>query len=233
MTEPRKASDILLALETEIRSLKGIVNLQDSILKMILGNCNKTNAILEALIDVQQMPTELRASIKSKFFTPEQPSEAIAIDPGFPIEVEREFKGQRRINRPANAPSTKASNADIEFKDYMASRKKSAPEEFKPKVAEPVKSEKKVPVSQRVQDNSNKDLFMAEINLFSSDGSPVLKTRTNPMGKWQAQLPPGKYTVKVSKMDTALQKKIEGEQNITVGNSNSTIILPTLIVNRE
>ena len=115
----------------------------------------------------------------------------------------------------------------------MAQRKKVEPAELKPKTPEQVvKAEKKVPVTQRVQDNNKKDLFMAEVNLSSSEGH-VLKTKTNAMGKWQAQLPPGKYVVKVSKMDTALQKKLETQQDIIVPNSNSAVLLPTLIINRE
>jgi hypothetical protein len=231
MAEQRKASDILLDLETEVKSLKSIVNLQDLLLKKILGSCNKMNSVLESLVSGQELTPEQKEAVTEQL--QHTTIEPIAISPGFPIEVERDFKGQRRITRGPEVPSTKASNADIEFKDYMAQRKKVTPIDLGPKTTEQaVKSEKKVPVTQRVQDNNKKDLFMAEINLISNEGH-VLKTKTNAMGKWQAQLPPGKYLVKVSKMDTALQKKLEAEQDIVVPNSNSSITLPTIIVNRE
>lgn len=241
MTEPRKASDILLGLEREVEELKKIVKLQDFMLKTIIGNCNKTNDMLATLIEVQPLTDQQRQHVKEQFAPSEPAKEAISIPAGFPIEVEREFKGQRRVNRAPNAPSTKAANADIEFRDYMAQRKKSPPEEFKaptpPAAQAPasgsVRPEKKVPVTQRVQDNNKKDLFMAEITLVTDSGQPVLKTKTNAMGKWQAQLPPGKYVVKVVKMDTALQKKLEAEAPITIANSNNPITLPALIVNRE
>ncbi len=232
MAEQRKASDVLLELETEVKSLKSILNLQDHLLKTILGNCNKTNAMLGALIDAQPLTAEQRAVIREQF----QPaaSEAIMIPQGFPVEIEKVFKGERRITRAPNEPSTKASNADIEFKDYMAQKKKPPQTEFRPKAAaQQVKSEKKIPVTQRVQDNNKKDMFMAEVNLLSPQGELVLKTKTNAMGKWQAQLAPGNYVVKASKMDTALQKKIETQQNITIPNSNSAITLSTLVINRE
>lgn len=230
MVEPRKASEILLDLEIEVRKLKTTVELQDHLLKMILDNCNKTNTMINVLIDVQPLSQEQRLAIKEQFQSKET-IKAISIQPGFPIEVEQEFKGQRRITRGQEATNTKASNANIEFKDYMANRKK-VPEESISSKEQNIKSEKRVPVTQRVQDNNKKDLFMAEVNLTSNDGQYTSKTKTNAMGKWQAQLPPGKYLVKVSKMDTTLQKKLESQQEITVPNSNSPVILSTLIINR-
>ena len=231
MQEPRKASDILLTIESELKLIKANIDLQDHLLKSILGNSNKATSILNALIDIQPgLSPEQKASIRGEVQAPKTE----IVQAGFPLDVETDFKGQRRVTRGTNPQiSTKASNADIEFKDYLAQRKKPAvDEEFKPNPSKQQDQVRKIPITQRVQDNNKKDLFMAEVSLSNENG-PVLKTKTNAMGKWQAQLQPGKYTVVVSKMDTASQKKLVAQQDITVTNSNSLISLPILIINRE
>lgn len=226
MIEQRKASDILLDLETEVKLMKAIINIQDSLLKTLLNNVNKINNTLDLLIESQSLTPEQNELMRQK--NQSAISQTITIPSGIPINVETEFKGQRRIG-----PSTKASNADIEFKDYMAQRRVAAEEqkEIKPK-AEDLKQERKIPITQRVQDNNGKDVFMARVSIHSLSGSLVLNTKTNAMGKWQAQIPPGKYSVKISKMDSSTQKSLESQQEISVPNSNNAITLSTLIINR-
>lgn len=225
MLEPRKASDILISLESEVKILKNTINVQDLAIKTILKNVNEINTLMKSVINT---------STEEQKIGIENDREIVSNVPSF--NVETDFKGQRRMQTTIEQPSlpnTKASNVNIEFKDYMKQRQKPIiQEEFKPKPLD-TKSDKKIPVVQRIQDNNNKDLFMAEVNLISMDGGVVLKTKTNALGKWQGQLAPGKYIVKVSKMDNSIQKKIENQQEITVANHSGTLTLPTLIVNRS
>lgn len=93
-------------------------------------------------------------------------------------------------------------------------------------------SEKKVPVSQRITDNTGKDVFMAEVSIFNSNKELVIKTKTNAVGKWQAYLKPGPYSIAIVKTDTATKKKIETLQEIVVPNSNVIFILPVAMIKR-
>lgn len=87
---------------------------------------------------------------------------------------------------------------------------------------------KNIPVLQRIVDGLNRDIFMAEVNILSQTNELVFKTKTNAMGKWQALLKPGIYTIKISKMD-ATKKKIECAQTIEISDIESGK-LPTAII---
>lgn len=91
---------------------------------------------------------------------------------------------------------------------------------------------KKVPVIQRITDNNGKDLFMAEVIILNDNKDFVFKTKTNAVGKWQALLKPGKYSVNITKTDSATKNKIEASQDIDIVNSNSPIVLQTIIIKR-
>jgi hypothetical protein len=219
MLEPRKASEILLNVEAKIIKLEEELRLSNSINKLIV---DKLNVLLGSLglSDDNKVPTE----------------QNIIIAP--PMETENEFKGARRIDRP-NQTSTKASNSDIEFKEYIAKRavdKTVIVKEFGAPKDEPKKnlSTKKIPITQKIQDNNSKDIFNAEVNILGADGQLVLKTRTNAVGKWQAQLSPGTYRVTVVKMNIANSKKMEVQETFLVPeDANASVMLKPLIMNRD
>jgi hypothetical protein len=94
-------------------------------------------------------------------------------------------------------------------------------------------SDKKVPVIQRVSDNTGKDIFMADVSILDGSNNTVLKTKTNAVGKWQAHLKPGPYKISIVKTDTATKKKIQADQDITVSDSNTTLILPVAVIKRS
>lgn len=236
--EPRKASEILLGLEDRLHKIEAKLNLYNLTLSMILGKVNS--------ISTNSTPEEPIATDPSS-------ADPVKIEAGFPLQAETNFPGTRRITRPNNM-GNKAANANIEFKDYIAQRAadkaagvipvkqelsaaktdnnfKDFLDKKKQSNVIDVKQERKIPVTQRVQDNNKKDVFMAEV-VISNNGNQILKTKTNAMGKWQAQLPIGNYSVKITKMDAASQKKIESESEIVVPNSNSTVVLSTLVINR-
>jgi len=121
--------------------------------------------------------------------------------------------------------------AIAKFEGAPQARKTSRPEMYDGK-DNTANNEKKVPVIQRVSDQSGKDLFMANITIFDG-GKELCRTKTNAAGKWQAYLPIGTYDVKISKTDSATKKQIEAMLQITVPDSNSTITLPPVAVKRN
>lgn len=92
----------------------------------------------------------------------------------------------------------------------------------------------KIPVVQRVTDNHGKDVFMADVIVMDSLTKEVLsKSQTNVAGKWQANLPVGKYAVIVSKVvDPSTLHKIELNQEIEISSTMKSLQLPVAIIKR-
>lgn len=92
---------------------------------------------------------------------------------------------------------------------------------------------KKIPVTQRVTDGTGKDLFMAKVEFLNSENEIVDKTQTNANGKWQMNLFPGNYSVKITKTVKTKedeQKKLEALQSLEVKEEDSTIVMPVAII---
>ncbi len=120
------------------------------------------------------------------------------------------------------------------------SRKGVVPKELAPP---PPKDEKKVkaaqanlnkiPVGQRITDNTGKDLFMANVVITNIANGEEFKCKTNAAGKWQAYLSVGKYSVMISKVIDALTlQKIESLQHIEIDPKMKALQLPTAIITR-
>lgn len=212
-TEPRKASEILLELEEKVDALKNSVGLYNFNLNLILGTVNKTYALLANLTNANvgagmvQKP-QLPPSAPSVPAVPDLTK--ISVPEGASVDVATEFLGKRRTERDNVSPG--------------------APSLTPP--ASEIKSDRKVPVMQRIQDNNKRDVFMAEVQIYSSNNELVSKSKTSATGKYQAQLVPGRYTVKISKVDPTTKKKAEAIQEIDVVNSDTTIMLPTFFIQR-
>lgn len=88
----------------------------------------------------------------------------------------------------------------------------------------------KVAVSQRLVDKNNKVIFLASVEIINKVTNEVaLKTRTNSMGKWQAVLAPGTYTVNIAKSESMSKEKVQMNQEIRIDGKNSTQELPIVI----
>ena len=62
----------------------------------------------------------------------------------------------------------------------------------------------------------------------------IKKIRTNVVGKWQSQLPFGKYAVKISKtLDTDPPSKAEVSQEIEIKNDMKSLILPPITIKKN
>lgn len=96
------------------------------------------------------------------------------------------------------------------------------------------KSASKIPVGQRVTDNNGKDLFMADVVITDLDTNEVVtKVKTNAVGKWQAYLSSGRYSVNITKIvDPNTLHKIESLQEIEVTPQAKSLQLPVIIIKR-
>jgi hypothetical protein len=88
-----------------------------------------------------------------------------------------------------------------------------------------------IPVMQRCVDKNSKAIFLADVEIVDlSTMQPILKTRTNGAGKWQAPLGIGSYRVTIRKRENVTKEKIEAVQDIQVDGSVSKLELPLLII---
>lgn len=244
--EPRKASDILLSLESKVDQLISLYRSQDLVLKVL---SNKLNNLIDA---VNSSPSDSEPKPSTQ--------QILNVSSEFQLPVEIAPKGFRRTSRPEtyDVPEKPAPKAQlktepptpvavsveqpsvefpIQFPDYEPKKEPPGLQNLKKpkseiKVSEPshpATPGNKVPVEQRVVDKNGKAIFLANVELLNSAGESEYKTRTNGVGKWQASLGVGTYQVKISKQESVSKEKIEVVQDITVDGLSVTQSLPVLI----
>jgi hypothetical protein len=214
MPEQRKATDVVLAIEGKVDALIKILSSYDHNMKLVLDRVNKVYSYVE----------EVKQSYKQQDNNSTEEA-VININDGAKIEI-----SEKPIVEKRNTKSASAEQSDISI-NPMPYRL----DGFDQRVSNNVESkttDKKVPVIQRVTDQNGKDIFMADITVFNDKLESVYKTKSNAVGKWQAHLKPGRYTVSVSKTDMASKKKLEVKQDITIPQSNATITLDILKITR-
>lgn len=247
---PRKATEVLLDMESKIDILLNIVRTQDLNIKILT---NKLNAISEKLEKTSLTPPAIRIEAVDTAPIPVE-NKQIQISPENPITMEKEPKGFRRTSRPETyagddvyrkSPSTNQA-APVPAKYPMQ-----LPKQFEPEVVVPqqalkpleVKTEKSVKeevkesssnnisVIQRIVDKNGKSVFLADVEVMTlEDKQTVVKTRTNGAGKWMASLPMGEYKVFIRKKEAINKDKMEVIQEIRVDGTKSQVELPTAII---
>lgn len=206
MSEPRKASEVLLSLEEKINMLLKIMSSYDMSSKITLDRVNKMYLYIESLKNETEQENQAQHNESSTIDV----SSATAIPMSeSPVISKRSMRSEESL-------------AAIQ----------PASQDLQPTPQKRSDSERKVPVMQRVSDQTGKDMFMAEVSIFDGDNKLVLKTKTNAAGKWQAYLKPAKYSVNIVKTDTETKKRFETLQDINVPDSSSPFTLPVVIIKR-
>lgn len=242
-SEPRKASDLLLDLESKVDILLSIVRSQDLNIKILSNKLNsvlekvqQTNSVAAPQYNVEAVNTQI--PIHSLFSTEESDNKQIAVSAEDKLPLEENPKGFRRTSRPETYSGDQS---------YLPAKKEAKPAEVvvqakKPQpppqaVQETVPNKKftsgSVPVQQRTVDKNGKSIFLADIDIVSADtGEPIYKTRTNGAGKWFASLPVGKYKITLRKKESLSKDKssLEAVQEILVDGNSSPLELPMIIV---
>jgi hypothetical protein len=215
MAEPRKATDVLLALEAKVETLSKQMYSLDFNMKVLINKINSISASSQ-MTQQSMLPVD-----------PDKEIVQIHQEEIIPLANKMEdFTGHRRTARAeAYADNTAATAADP--------RAPMRPEvQATKQLIDTANAGKKVPVVQRVSDSSAKDLFMAAVSITDMEGNSVYNTKTSASGKWSALLQPGKYKVKIIKTDTATKKKTEALQEINVRDTGSVMTLPTAIIKK-
>jgi len=220
--EPRKASDILLALETKVDTLTKLVYSYDMLLKLIADRTNKIYAYIDEL---QKEYKEARDQKSEEDENEQDDPKIIHVSNEHQITEAKEIIGQRRIQPRADPNAIPPQPAILAVPNQQPVPKPQQTQET-------IGNDKKVSVMQRVSDHTGKDLFLATVLISDENGNEITKAKTNAAGKWQCVLKPAKYVIKITKTDTATKKVLETTQKITIPSSNSTITLPVVIMNR-
>jgi len=211
--ESRKASDILLSIEKKLDQIVGLISSNDLTMKIV---ANK----LQSLIDIgndDNHPNNLDEINKNNLLptvsllSPQK--EEIFINSEFNIEEDKAPSGTRRTSR---------SSSDIFDFETKENNKTVSPETYN--------SDRKIPIVQRVVDKNGKSLFLAEVEVLNENSVQVCKVKTNSVGKYQAQLPPGNYKIIIRKNEPLSNSKLEGIQEIKVNSESKLLELPIIII---
>jgi hypothetical protein len=232
--EPRKASEIILAMENKIDILLGLVRSLDLNIKILSNKLNQLSEKQEASPPKITMEAVHVATPHVPFqstFQPD-PERAILIDPENNALMEANPKGFRRTSRPetfsgdnAYLPKVKESKAEV-----IVPNKETPPqpkEATHPAFQEPPQV---IPTMQRVVNRNGKSIFLADVEITNLETREVKRTRTNGTGKWTAPLQAGLYRVAVKKQEAASNEMLEVVQDIKIDGKTSPLELNILII---
>lgn len=243
--EPRKATDVLLAIESKLDALIETWQSIDFNQKLI------SNKLTELLNSKSKAPPQITVeAVNSIAPSLVDPNRNIEVNAEDALPIEERPNGFRRTSRPEtyagdgaylNKPKKPAQ--EVRFPVQIPRGDKTEviiPQQPSAVTAEPPPQAPKqtsrptsgsVPVMQRIVDKNGKSIFLADIDIIdNTTTTSVFKTRTNGAGKWMASLPIGEYTVIFRKRDTLTKEPLELTQNIQVDGTKSPLDLPVCII---
>jgi hypothetical protein len=200
MSDKRTVPEVLVDLENQVKILTATVASQDMLLKNIL---NRSNDIHKMFVELAQetsaLDNQATNSMQNITNFPTPSPDVLS-----QIKVETEFKGNKRVSR-TPPPETNPSQQKI-----------------------PV-NQGKVPIIQKLVDENNKIIFMADVEIYENN-ILVHKTKTNASGKYQALMKPGTYNVVFVKTDKLTKTKQRATTEIIVPDSKSHVELNTAVL---
>lgn len=249
--EPRKATDVILSLESKIEVLLSIVRNQDLNIKLL---SNKLNSLLDKLDKIENTPSEPKVVIEAVNTLPLnqakqnifQEEKNVEIETDFTLKVDQTPQGFRRTSRPETfspkqedvsvfpvqlpkmPPGRSEQDAQI-IVDF--SNKPGNESKKQTKIKEKDPNNLSIPVVQRVVDKNGKSVFLADVEILdSTSNEQISKVRTNGTGKWMATLPVGEYKVVIRKRESLTKETMEALQNLQVDGTQSPLELQTVII---
>lgn len=231
--EPRKASDILLNLETKVETLLGVVSSQDLTIKVLSNKLNILIQSIEKIANVPKISVEA-ANVNSLSQINVLSEQNLLIDTS--------PQGFRRSSRPEtfegdsaylNKPQPKVQKekvSEIIVPAQATTANVMSPQDVQPKAPKEKSSKNSIPVMQRIVDKNGKSVFLANVEINDVNGAEVFKTRTNGTGKWMASLAPGNYKIIIRKGESLTKDKIESIQDVIVDGTQSPLELKMMII---
>jgi len=204
MSEDRKISDVVLALEAKINKLIGLCQNIDNNNKIILDRLNKLNSP-----KISKYVPGPQVNLKDKDFVGTMPG----------------------VSTPDSMFATPAvENVDDLLSPNRELMEETVPKGIRRDLRVPVdpKKNKKITVSQQILLPSGKGVLLASVEISDSEGNIIKQTRTNAKGRWMAPLNAGEYMVYILKRpNETLKVPIELKYKITIPESEKPLELPT------
>lgn len=205
MADERKATDILLNIEQDILIIKKNLENTNFSQSLLLKKIDQLNKLLVAFQESKPAPISKKVgSVEAYIPTISKKSSQSAS----PVEPTKQ----------------------ILQNDPIRQDKKPESERKKNKVGSPTAEilAKKISVQQGILYPNGKNAILVNIEIIDEEGNLVKKTKTGPMGKWNAQLLPGKYNVKATKSSSRDQPAINKQCAIEVIASDKLLELPVI-----
>ena len=258
--EPRKASDILVEVESKIDKLLTLVANVDNNNKIISNKINDLAQIVnKASVAAPKYTAEAIQNVPPKSpidaFTVTDPERQVPINADHKLPETAAPKGFRRTSRPdalegdGSYRTQPTKEPEVRFPVQMP---KGMPppgrtagevvvppptQTSPPKQQSPIPNAKNalaqnaIPVMQRVVDKNGKSVFLADVEITDlSNAQPIFKARTNGTGKWMGSLSVGAYRVTIRKGGNKVKDGMEAIQDIQVKGDVSPLELPLLII---
>lgn len=216
MSEERKATDILLAIESDVKEILAYHKNQDLTNRLILERLR----VLEGARIAG--PSAISPTV-------------IAADPAPPLTTSLapaptpflQTSGMKEKLRKAMSEASAAvdSKNDIRLQDQIDVENSQSGKRRGTRVQ--TAAEKQVSVQQRIVGSDDKNLFMAKVEIFDDEGTLVKQTKTNQTGKWLAQLVPARYQITISKAGTATKEPVEETYFVEIPGENANCELET------
>lgn len=244
MSEPRKATDVLLSIEEKLEKLIGLLVIKDLNDKIM---SNKLNNLLESLSKTSSSPTFTAEAVDTD-------SKVIKIqaDDTLPISKTPSTNGFSRTSRPETFAGDQSYLNKLPIKDSVKRMPIQVPKGDHVEIVVPQEavdlnkpSEPKINITnttnrnnsntisviQRIVDKNGKSVFLAEIDIINPKTLEVVqKLKTNGAGKWMTSLPVGEYTVMVKKRDPISKEKVEITQSIKIDGAVNPLDLSVMII---
>lgn len=219
MSEDRKATDVLLQIESKVDELLSYIKADNLANKIIL---ERLRIVTESLEKLSLKPSSVSVSDSGK-----KPNLSVSADFTKPTtNVGSEQQQQKQL-------SDKISVTTLSLKDKIKKAMDDAKEDTSslefPAAKEQSKeknTDKPISVQQKITDVEGSNLFMANVEIFDLNDVLIKKTKTNQTGKWLAQLPVGTYNVAVTKVGANNKPSINVKYSIEITNENSNLELP-------
>jgi len=216
----RKASEVLLSLEQEIKKTNQYLTNIDMLLKNLSNRLGALErAVSQPLTEEEQQyfaqPQKAPQKVPQKAPMPGLKSSVIKATDGTLGNVQEE----EEVDFPEYNPD------DLELENKPIGRRRDARYPSGPS------QEKKIPVQQQVlYENNNKNVCQAKVEVFNSNNELVGASKTNNSGKWTQQLIPGRYTISLSKKGTPVHPAVECSYSVDVLAGKKIVPLPPVKV---
>jgi hypothetical protein len=218
MNTARKASDVLLELESSIEKILGYVHNMDMNIKTISNKLNALEKMYSSSSGLhQQVETVRQNQVREQ--AGEVKAQMPGLKPGVQIGPQRAVvaapKGQQ--------VSTTEDSADdfVSVGDQLEVDTKPIGHRRGIRTEEPSQgSERKAPVQQRIIYPDGKNVCLANVEIFETNSKGefnlLKKVRTNSAGKWAVALASGKYLISISKSGTSTKPNVEVSYSVDI-----------------